>query len=124
MAGVWLGGMNERWLFLYNRFEVERGSGWISRGPATGHLVMGNDFILMDPDGPAVRLESGEMEDMEFAQNHFFVPRPTEVFGGIGNPGRHYGNTVFPGQFPIPEKPPPPVPSLYEWQLRQADVPD
>jgi hypothetical protein len=109
-------------LFLYNRFVVEKGPGWISMGPAKGHFVMGNDFILLDPDGPAVRLESNEFQDMEFLQNRFFVPKSTPIFGGMGNPGRHSGNTVLTKPFPSIEMPPPPVPSLYQWQLRQAAV--
>src|SRR5690606_31997567 len=41
-GGVWMGGMNEAWLFLYNRFVVGRGPAILAKAASFDHIIQGN----------------------------------------------------------------------------------
>ena len=47
--GLWMGGMNEGWLILHNRFDVKKGAGFVGSFGAFDHQIRGNVFILRDP---------------------------------------------------------------------------
>ena len=45
-AGLWMGGMNENWLILYNRFVVNQGQGVAAQTASFDHIIRGNVFVL------------------------------------------------------------------------------
>ena len=50
-----MGGMNENWLILYNRFRVEKGQGVAAKTSSFDHILRGNVFVLRSGRWPMVR---------------------------------------------------------------------
>ena len=51
-AGLWMGGMNESWLILHNRFTVDSGAGVFAKPTSFDHIIKNNVFILKDDKSP------------------------------------------------------------------------
>jgi hypothetical protein len=120
-AGVWLGGMNDGWQFHYNRFLVEDGPGMILNGPAKGHVVRGNVFVLKNPLPAAFHLTSSESVELSFIDNNAYMPADSRLFAGPGKPAVDSGNKILP--YPpgeLPELPRPEIQSVFLWQREQA----
>jgi len=112
-AGLWMGGMNEGWLILYNRYLVGSGPGVYAKEASFDHIIRGNVFSLADPKQPAVILQTPDCTGVELIDN--------QVYGGNGKlcdgsarPAVDRGNRLAPaGAAPRPQ---PAVPSIFEWQ--------
>jgi hypothetical protein len=67
--GVMLNGVNENWLFLHNRFTVEKGAGFTATGGCFDHIIRNNRFILQDPAFPMLRLKTPDCVGIELIDN-------------------------------------------------------
>jgi hypothetical protein len=122
-AGVWLGGMNTGWMFLENRFFVEKGPAMVIRGPARDHRVINNVFVLKNPLPAAIHLPSPETSGLLFSGNRFYMPDGARLFGGPGAADDDSKNEILP--YPaegIPDKAHTEIPSLSLWQRKQAET--
>lgn len=120
MASVWMGGMNENWLILYNRFTADKGPGVFARQASFDHIIRGNLFVLKDPASPMVQLATPNCTGVEILDNRL-VGGNGKFVGGSAQPVRLEGNQLL--KSPPSSPPRPPVPSIYEWQLKQATTP-
>lgn len=116
-AGLNLGGMNENWLIVYNRFQVESGPGVQARTFSFDHIIGGNVFGLDDATQPAVWLRTADCTGIELIDN--------QVYGGNGQlaegPGQvliDRGNRIFNAD-PERPRPAPKIPSIFLWQRHQ-----
>jgi len=112
-AGLWMGGMNENWLILYNRFRVDKGQGVFATTASFDHIINNNVFILKDKKSPMVYLESEDCIGVEIENNRLYGGNG-KVFAGKAKAARLKGNRAYPlGEAALPK---PPAPSIYEWQ--------
>ena len=112
-AGLWMGGMNENWLILYNRFAVEKGQGVFAKTASFDHIIKDNVFILKDKNSPMVYLGSEDCIGVEIENNRLYGGNG-KVFAGKAKAERLKGNRAYPlGEAALPK---PPAPSIYEWQ--------
>lgn len=116
-TGLWMGGMNENWLILYNRFRVEKGPGVFAKTASFDHIFRGNVFVLKDPNAAMVHLATPDCIGLEILDNALFGGNG-EVVTGKASPGVLQGNRTSP--FAEALRPKPTVPSIYEWQQGRA----
>jgi len=112
-AGVWMGGMNENWLILYNRFIVDSGPGVSAKTFSFDHVIKGNVFVLKDGKSAMIHLATADCTGIEANGN--------SLYGGSGRfvSGKatllsSEGNQALP--FSSGPRPQPEVASIYEWQ--------
>jgi len=112
-AGLWMGGMNENWLILHNRFVVDEGYGVFAKTASFDHIIKGNIFVLKDEKSPMVFLATPDCIGVELISN--------ELYGGNGKfadgmikPAKLEDNAKFP--LSKVSRPMLEVPSIYEWQ--------
>ena len=116
-AGLWMGGMNENWLILYNRFVVERGQGVYAGTASFDHIIQGNVFALKDGQSPMLFLSRTNCVGVELRDNRLYGGNG-RMAAGPAQPLVMEGNKAFPLE--DAPRPTPPVPSIYEWQQNQA----
>nr|CAA9213287.1 hypothetical protein AVDCRST_MAG63-86 [uncultured Armatimonadetes bacterium] len=115
-TGLWMGGMNENWLILHNRFVVGAGPGVFAKTASFDHILRGNVFLLADPKQPAVFLATPDCVGVELTGNQVLGGNG-KISGGAGRPAVDQGNRLMPaGDAPRPQ---PAVPSIFEWQRAQ-----
>jgi hypothetical protein len=115
-AGLWMGGMNENWLILHNRFIVDKGPGVSAKTVSFDHIIKNNVFVLKDNKSPMVQLGTPDCIGVEIIGN--------KLYGGNGRllAGKTSDTIVKDNKsFPLGEapRPTPNVPSIYEWQNKQ-----
>ena len=71
-----MGGMNENWLILYNRFDVQKGRGVFVKDASFDHIIKGNTFILRDGISPLMTIMTADCIGIELIGNR--------VYGGNG----------------------------------------
>ncbi|MGD9497061.1 MAG: endopolygalacturonase, partial [Armatimonadota bacterium] len=116
-AGVWMGGMNEGWIFAYNRFVAATGPGVDAKDASFDYIIRGNVFVLRDGASPMVRLRTPDCIGVRVLDNALYGGNG-EFVAGLGEPALVEGNTAYPlleGDA-LPPRPTPPVPSIFEWQ--------
>lgn len=69
LGSVWLGGMNENWLILYNRFTSEKGPGVLLQNQAFEQIIRGNVFKILNPNSPMVLLRDPDCTGVEIVDN-------------------------------------------------------
>jgi hypothetical protein len=117
--GLWIGGMNENWLILHNRFKVEdSGPGVFIKTHSFDHIIKGNVFVLKDKTSPMVTLKTPDCTGIEITDNTLYGGNGQTVYG-LGEPERLEGNKVYKYQADAP-RPAPEVPSIYEWQVKHT----
>ncbi|MDH7570092.1 MAG: right-handed parallel beta-helix repeat-containing protein, partial [Armatimonadota bacterium] len=116
-AGLWMGGMNENWLILYNRFIVGSGPGVFAKTASFDHIIRGNVFCLADAKQPAVFLATPDCIGIELIDNRVYGGSG-RLFGGSGRPQVDRGNQLLPAGEGA--RPTPAVPSIFEWQRARA----
>jgi hypothetical protein len=115
-TGLWMGGMNEGWLILYNRFRVASGNGVFAKTASFDHLLRGNVFVLKDPKASMVHLATPDCIGVEIVDNRLYGGNG-QALTGKGKAAVLEGNQALPlGEGPRPS---PLVPSIYEWQIQQ-----
>jgi hypothetical protein len=117
--GVWLGGMNENWLFLHNRFVVDRGPGVTVKSASFDHMFRNNVFVLRDGKSPMIDLVTPDCVGIEATQN-LMAGGNGRVTGGLGRLALDANNRLLPAGA-VPPRPQPAVPSIFEWQLSQSN---
>jgi len=116
-AGLWMGGMNENWLILHNRFVVESGCGVVAKTASFDHVIRGNVFVLKDRKWPMVFLATPDCIGVELIGNALYGGNGS-ISAGWGKPAKEVDNKALPlAEAPRPQ---PAVPSIYEWQLTHA----
>jgi hypothetical protein len=118
--GLWMGGMNENWLILHNRFIVESGEGVYAKDASFDHIIRGNVFVVQDESSPMVRLRTPDCIGVEIIDNALYGGG--EFVEGMGTPEVLRGNEAhsLPEGDAIPDRPTPPVESIYQWQLENC----
>lgn len=115
-TGLWMGGMNENWLILHNRFVVERGQGVYAGTASFDHIIQGNVFALKDGQSPMLFLSQSNCVGVEVRDNRLYGGNGKLAAGKV-EPLEMEDNEVFPlSDAPRPQ---PRVPSIYEWQKSQ-----
>jgi hypothetical protein len=120
-AGVWLGGMNENWLLLYNRFDVGSGPGVFLRAASFDHIIKGNVLILREATQPAAFFATPDCVGVELRENRVFGGNG-KLSGGAVAPSAADANRLeaMPSSADAIAAPRPDVPSIFEWQRRDA----
>ncbi len=126
-AGLWMGGMNENWLILHNRFIVDSGPGVSASTASFDHIVKGNVFILKDGKSPMIFLASSDCIGAEIIGNGLYGGNGRFV-AGRGEPAVVKDNKALmlsdsslrsaSSKQDVP-RPIPEVPSIYEWQHKR-----
>ena len=115
--GLWMGGMNENWLILYNRFTVERGKGVFAKTMSFDHIIKDNVFVLKDERSPMVYLATPDCTGVDLVGNKLYGGSG-KIAAGWGKPAVTKDNESHPlADAPRPQ---PAVPSIYEWQRAHA----
>ena len=115
-TGLWMGGMNENWLILYNRFVVDSGHGVSAKTASFDHIIKSNTFVLKDGESPMVFLATPDCIGLEIISNKLYGGNGKFV-SGSDTPIALEGNEAFPlDDAPMPKTV---VPSIYEWQNRE-----
>ncbi len=112
---VWLGGMNEGWIFAYNRFRVKSGSGLFVKTASFDHILKGNVFQLEDRSSPLATFASPDCGGIELVDNRIYGSK--KLYQGLQKPAVDKGNKFLEYDANAP-RPKTPVPSIYEWQLK------
>ena len=116
-AGLWMGGMNENWLILHNRFVVDSGQGVFAKPTSFDHIIKENVFVLKDGKSPMISLAAPDCIGIEIIGNKLYGGNG-DIVSGKAKPALLKNNENFPlGSAP---RPIPKVPSIYEWQLQNA----
>ena len=121
-TGLWMGGMNENWLILHNRFVVESGHGVFAKTASFDHIIKGNVFVLNDPKHPMVFLATPDCIGVELSENALYGGNGV-VAAGAGEPAVERDNRALPLGDATPARPRPSIPSIYEWQARNMRRP-
>jgi hypothetical protein len=116
-TGLWMGGMNENWLVLYNRFTVKAGAGVFAKTASFDHIIRGNVFVLQDSKSPMVQLQTPDCVGAEITENRLLGGNGKFV-AGMGRPAVLERNEAQP--LAEAARPQPPTPSIYEWQLQHC----
>jgi hypothetical protein len=112
-AGLWMGGMNENWLILHNRFIVDSGPGVSASTASFDHIIKDNVFVLKDGKSPMVLLATPDCIGAEITGNKLYGGNGG-FLAGKAKPAVVEANKAFPlGDAP---RPVPKIQSIYEWQ--------
>jgi Pectate lyase superfamily protein len=117
-AGLWMGGMNENWLILYNRFVADAGPGVFAKATSFDHIIKGNVFVLKDGKSPMVSLAAPDCIGVELIGNKLYGGNG-KLVSGKAKPAILSNNEALP--LGPAARPVPKVPSIYEWQLRHVN---
>ena len=115
---VWLGGMNENWIFAYNRFRVQDGPGIFLKTFGFDHIIRGNVFVLEDKKSPMMIISSPDCTGLEVYDNTVYGGAGV-LYKGLLAPIVDKNNKFLPFDKNAP-RPVPAVPSIYEWQLKNV----
>jgi hypothetical protein len=118
--GLWMGGMNENWLILHNRFVVERGRGIFAKTSSFDHIIRGNVFAIQDKRSHGVFLATPDCIGVELIDNTFCGA--AGVYAGAAELAVEGGNRLLPLEETAPPRPVPDVPSIYDWQKDNIPV--
>lgn len=94
-SGLWMGGMNEAWLIMYNRFVVGRGPAVIAKAASFDHIIQGNVFVMMEPYPAAIYLGSRDCIGIELINNRFYG-HVDQLIGGAARPAVMFDNRILP----------------------------
>ncbi|MBL8993366.1 MAG: hypothetical protein JNM63_08505, partial [Spirochaetia bacterium] len=120
--GLILNGMNEGWILAYNRFVIEKGKGVVARETSFDHIFRNNFFAIQNPLAPAFQLNGRSCSGWEVSGNRFYGVKIDEMVGGSGKPLVFKDNQSI--DYSVPERPEAPVPSIFEWQKKNAAEPE
>ncbi len=116
-AGLWMGGMNENWLILHNRFVADAGPGVFAKATSFDHIIKDNVFVVKDGKSPMVSLAAPDCIGVEVSGNTLYGGNG-KIASGKAEPTLTEGNKTLPAGSAA--RPVPKVPSIYEWQLQHV----
>lgn len=119
-TGLWMGGMNEAWIIAHNRFVVGEGPGVFMKDHSFDHILVGNVFALKGGASPMIEIKTADCTGLEIRGNLLHGGNG-EFVGGQGKPEVLDGNKKRSAG--SPNRPIPPVPSIYDWQQKLAQKP-
>ncbi len=109
--GLWMGGMNEGWIILHNRFVVEKGRGIYARTSSFDHIIKGNVFVLKDNRSPMAYFATPDCIGIELIGNKLFGGGG--LVSGLADPELSGNTKAALTNAPRPQLA---IPSIYEWQ--------
>jgi len=115
-TGLWMGGMNENWLILHNRFTVQKGCGVFAKTASFDHIIKDNVFVLKDKSSPMVFPASQDCIGVEITGNLSYGGNG-KISAGNGKPVLLEDNRAL--TLTDASRPKPAIPSIYEWQIAQ-----
>ena len=116
-TGIWMGGMNENWLILYNRIVVQKGPGIYAKTFSFDHLIIGNTIAVAASNQAAVQLATADCTGVEICANRIHGAGG-RLLGGQAKPLMEDGNTMS-DYTDTPPRPKPKVSSIFEWQRKR-----
>ena len=116
-AGLWMGGMNENWLIVHNRFVVDKGPGVLAKTSSFDHIIKDNVFVLKDSASPMISLATADCIGTEIIGNKLSGGNG-KIVSGKAMPALVEDNKVLP--LSPASRPSPKVASIYEWQLQNV----
>jgi len=119
-AGVWMGGMNEGWMILHNRFVVEKGPGIFAKTVSFDHTIRNNMFVLKDPSSPLMFLATPDCIGIDVVGNTLYGGNG-RIVSGSGKTQILRDNQAQTLQMVTPERPKLSVESIYMWQNRHKN---
>jgi|GEM_PF-764289 len=94
LAAVWLGGSNQQWLFLHNRFAADTQSGLFAQKGSSNHIIEDNVFVVRT-GGAAVELATADCTGVEVVDNKIHgLLTSGDVALGAATPSENTNNTV------------------------------
>lgn len=117
-AGIWMGGMNEGWMILYNRIAAGNGPAVFAKTCSFDHVIRGNVFRLAQANQPAVQLATPDCSGVELVDNRVSGGNGRLV-AGAGQPLVDRDNLVLPAGAEVP-RPRVPTPSIFAWQAERG----
>jgi hypothetical protein len=116
-AGLWMGGMNENWLILHNRFVVDSGPGIFAKTFSFDHIIKDNVFVLKDDTSPMIHLATADCMGIEATDNRL-VGGNGRLVSGKADLTVSEGNRIMP--LSQADRPAPAMSSIYEWQQQHV----
>jgi len=111
--GIWMGGMNENFILVYNRFINSRGPAVYGKHASFDHIIKGNVFVSMEPYPAVFYFASEDCIGIEITDNRIIGP-VSAVTGGPARIEVLRDNTVeAAGDITRPK---PAHRSIFEWQ--------
>ncbi len=116
-SGVWMGGMNTGWLILYNKIVCGTGPAVFMKTNSDEHIISGNVFVIKNNNANPFSIWTVDCDGVQITNNKILGGNSRTVTGK-SDPAIFEGNqhTV---EIPenLPDRPEPPVESIYQWQL-------
>lgn len=117
-SGVYLGGSNEAWMFLHNRFEVKSGPGFMIYDRSFDLVMEGNVIELDSPVEAGFAFLGKQSPGVELI-NNTVAGRSGLLFRGFSVPEVWKGNQLLTQRRPRVARPTPAVKSIFQWQRDQ-----
>ena len=113
---VYLGGMNENWIFVGNRMRTSRKAGFFLKTASFDHIIKNNVFILEDKTTPFMVFASPDCVGVEVSDNIIYGGNG-KLYSGLQKPFININNQFrrLDKNAPRPELK---IKSLYEWQMK------
>ena len=113
---IYLGGMNENWIFVGNRMRTVRKAGFFVKNASFDHIIKNNVFIFDSPSSPFIRFASPDCIGIEITDNKIYGGSG-KLSAGLQKPFINKNNRFYKYDKSAP-RPKLAVPSIYEWQLK------
>ena len=113
---VYLGGMNENWIFVGNRLRTTRKAGFFIKTASFDHIIKNNVFILEDKNSPFFVFASPDCVGVELSDNKIYGGNG-KFYTGLQKPLVDKNNQMLKLDKNAP-RPKLEVQSIYEWQMK------
>lgn len=115
LNGIWMGGMNENHIIVYNRIINSKGPAIYGKHSSFNHIIKGNTLVTLDPYPAAFYFATEDCIGIEITDNRIIGP-VSVLTGGPAEIKVLKNNTVEPVSDIM--RPKPDVPSIFEWQRK------
>ena len=113
---VYLGGMNENWIFVGNRLRTSKKAGFFIKTASFDHIIKNNVFILEDKTSPFFVFASPDCVGVELTDNKIYGGNG-KLFTGLQKPLIDKNNQLLKLDKNAP-RPELKISSIYEWQMK------
>lgn len=115
--GIWMGGMNENHIIVYNRIINSKGPAIYGKHASFNHIIKGNTLVTLDPYPAAFFFATEDCIGIEITDNRIIGP-VSVLTGGPAEIEILENNTVE--RVSDIMRPKPKVPSIFEWQRKHG----